>query len=186
VMPFGKGQIFFMGDTNTIEDVPQPLVDNLLQFVELPIPAGRPSVGIPTTQNPERTDFLWEIGSGSNWLSYHVAITLALQEYFIELRGSPVPSFLVYDQPSQVYFPRRLADRPGDIAEEPTLRDQDVEAVRKIFRGMSTAIEHTRGTLQIIVLDHAADTVWNDIPRIHPVADWRAPGEALIPPDWIG
>jgi hypothetical protein len=51
VMPFGKGQIFFMGDTNTIEDVPQPLVDNLLQFVELPIPAGRPSVGIPTTDS---------------------------------------------------------------------------------------------------------------------------------------
>jgi len=49
VMRFGKGQIFFMGDTNTIEDVPQPLVDNLLQFVRLPIPAGRPSVGIPTT-----------------------------------------------------------------------------------------------------------------------------------------
>jgi hypothetical protein len=32
VMRFGQGQIFFMGDTNTIEDVPQPLVDNLLQF----------------------------------------------------------------------------------------------------------------------------------------------------------
>jgi hypothetical protein len=43
VMRFGKGQIFFMGDTNTIEDVPQPLVDNLLQFVRLPILAGRPS-----------------------------------------------------------------------------------------------------------------------------------------------
>ena len=48
VMRFGKGQIFFMGDTNTMEAVPQPLVDNLLQFIRSPIPAGRPSVGIPT------------------------------------------------------------------------------------------------------------------------------------------
>ncbi len=48
VMRFGKGEIFFMGDTNTIETVPQPLVDNLLRFIRLPIAAGRPSAGTPT------------------------------------------------------------------------------------------------------------------------------------------
>jgi hypothetical protein len=32
VMRFGKGQIFFLGDTNTMELVPQPLIDNLLRF----------------------------------------------------------------------------------------------------------------------------------------------------------
>jgi hypothetical protein len=32
IMRCGKGQIFFIGDTNTIELVPQPLVDNLLRF----------------------------------------------------------------------------------------------------------------------------------------------------------
>lgn len=26
-----------------------------------------------------RDDFLWEIGSGANWLAYHVALSLALQ-----------------------------------------------------------------------------------------------------------
>jgi hypothetical protein len=31
VMRFGKGQIFFIGDINTIEAVPQPLVDNLFK-----------------------------------------------------------------------------------------------------------------------------------------------------------
>ena len=30
-----------------------------------------------------RSDFLWEIGSGANWLAYHVATTLALQEFFL-------------------------------------------------------------------------------------------------------
>lgn len=131
----------------------------------------------------DRDDFLWEIGSGSNWLSYHVAVTLGLQEYFLNLRDCPVPGFLVYDQPSQVYFPRRLAERPDDQPEEPTLRDQDVEAVRRIFSGMATAIAQTKGKLQIIVLDHASETVWKSIPLIHQVEDWRD-GRALIPSDW--
>jgi hypothetical protein len=35
VMHFGKGEIFFIGDVNIMEAVPQPLVDNLLQFFDL-------------------------------------------------------------------------------------------------------------------------------------------------------
>ena len=31
-----------------------------------------------------RMDYLWEIGSGANWLAYHVAVTLALQIYFLK------------------------------------------------------------------------------------------------------
>lgn len=29
----------------------------------------------------EREDYLWEIGSGANWLAYHIAVTLALQSF---------------------------------------------------------------------------------------------------------
>ena len=54
----------------------------------------------------DREDYLWEIGSGANWLAYHVAVTLALQSFFTETPHHPVPGMLVYDQPSQVYFPR--------------------------------------------------------------------------------
>jgi hypothetical protein len=32
----------------------------------------------------QRDDYLWEIGSGSNWLSYHIAVSLALQVYFLQ------------------------------------------------------------------------------------------------------
>ena len=60
-------------------------------------------------KGPSREDYLWEIGSGANWLSYHVAVSLALQQFFIENSPSPVPGFIVYDQPSQVYFPQKLA-----------------------------------------------------------------------------
>jgi Protein of unknown function (DUF3732) len=135
-------------------------------------------------QGTDREDFLWEIGSGSNWLSYHVAVSLALQQYFVGRNGCPVPSFIVYDQPSQVYFPKRLAERPDDEVEEPFLRDQDVEAVRKIFGGMSTAIASTEHALQVIVLDHASDSVWKGIPLVHQVEDWRD-GWALIPKEWM-
>lgn len=130
-----------------------------------------------------RDDFLWEIGSGSNWLSYHVAVTLGLQEYFLRLNDCPVPNFLVYDQPSQVYFPRRLAAREGEQQEEPIWRDQDVEAVRHVLGGMASAIAHTKNQLQIIVLDHASEDVWGGLPLVHPVEDWRD-GRALIPADW--
>jgi hypothetical protein len=33
-------------------------------------------------------------------------VTLALQRFFIGEVNHPVPGMLVYDQPSQVYFPR--------------------------------------------------------------------------------
>ena len=54
-----------------------------------------------------RDDYLWEIGSGANWLAYHVAMTIALQRFFLSEPHHPVPAMLVYDQPSQVYFPRQ-------------------------------------------------------------------------------
>ena len=57
----------------------------------------------------------WEIGSGANWLAYHIAMTLALQKFFLGEPHHSVPGLLVYDQPSQVYFPKRTAyeDKSG-------------------------------------------------------------------------
>ena len=136
-------------------------------------------------QRVGREDFLWEIGSGSNWLSYHVAITLALHQFFLSLPACPVPNFIVYDQPSQVYFPQRLAGRrDSEPTAEPEWRDEDEEAVRKVFVAMSQAVAATSEGLQIIVLDHAAKSVWGGIPLVHEVDDWRN-GLALIPAEWM-
>jgi hypothetical protein len=134
----------------------------------------------------ERDDFLWEIGSGSNWLGYHVAISIALQLFFIQsLDESPIPSFLVYDQPSQVYFPKRLVDSEPETGEsDPKLRDADVEALKKAFRALADAVIESKGQLQVIVLDHAAENVWSGIPGIHEVEDWRQ-GRKLVPADWL-
>jgi hypothetical protein len=105
-----------------------------------------------------RSDYLWEIGSGANWLAYHVATTLALQRVFLAEPHHPAPGLLVYDQPSQVYFPKRAAD---DNPTEPIpWRDQDVAAVRKVFALLGAEVRAAKGRLQTLVLDHAGEDVW--------------------------
>ncbi len=132
---------------------------------------------------PDRDDILPEIGSGSNWLSYHLATLLALHQFFLGLASSPVPNFLILDQPSQVYFPQRLVPRPDDPLDE-QLKDEDVEAVRKAFSTMARVVEDAKEGLQIIVLDHASRNVWGDIPLVHEVEEWRGE-EKLVPLAWI-
>lgn len=138
-----------------------------------------------------RDDYLFEIGSGANWLAYHLALSLALQNFFLSSPHHPVPSFLVYDQPSQVYFPRRLADRSEDsepklVDEERALvlSDEDVIAVRKVFQALGDEVIRAKGRLQVIVLDHANDQVWGSIPGVELAQEWRG-AEKLVPPDWV-
>ena len=128
-----------------------------------------------------RDDYLWEIGSGANWLAYHVSITLALQHFFLTEPHHPVPAMLVFDQPSQVYFPKRVA-RP-DETEESQLRDQDVLAVRKVFSLLGEEVRNAKGRLQVIVLDHAGEDVWGNLPDVQLTEEWR--GQALVPFEWI-
>jgi hypothetical protein len=131
-----------------------------------------------------RDDYLSEIGSGSNWLSYHLAVSLALQQFFLTLEHSPVPGFLIMDQPSQVYFPKKLVVREGETPEEPQLKDEDIEAVRKAFNVMAQVVGLAKGRLQVIVLDHAPREVWGDIPNIVAFEEWRD-GVKLVPSNWI-
>lgn len=132
-------------------------------------------------QRVDRDDWLSEIGSGSNWLGYHLASSLGLQRYFLQLPSSPVPSFLVFDQPSQVFFPKKLAGLVSNL--DPALDDDDVARVRKLFEVIAKVTAEHGERFQTIVLDHAAQNVWGDIPGIHLVEEWRGP-DKLIPPSW--
>ena len=134
----------------------------------------------------QRVDYLWEIGSGANWLSYHVAVSLALQQLFLDSDSNPVPSFLVYDQPSQVYFPRRLAvaHTTGQGDNDPILEDEDVEAVRKVFATIAGVVRQSGGALQTLILDHAGPDVWATVPGVHLVEEWRQ-GTTLVPLHWL-
>jgi Protein of unknown function (DUF3732) len=51
------------------------------------------------------------------------------------------------------------------------------------FQVLAAAAKDAHGNLQIIVLDHATDTVWGGIQPLNPVAEWRD-GEKLVPEDW--
>ncbi|EKS38555.1 DUF3732 domain-containing protein [Afipia broomeae] len=131
----------------------------------------------------EREDYLWEIGSGANWLAYHVAVTMALQRFFIETPHHPVPGLAIYDQPSQVYFPRGFAsaeyeDRPGRT------RDEDIAAVRAVFEALGREAIRAKGQLQVIVLDHAGPDVWGEIEGVTLAHEWRN-DQKLVPPGWL-
>ena len=47
---------------------------------------------------------LAQMGSGENWVGYHVAAHLSIHKLF-RLRKRPVPGLLMLDQPSQVHYP---------------------------------------------------------------------------------
>ncbi|RTL61474.1 MAG: DUF3732 domain-containing protein [Pseudonocardiaceae bacterium] len=131
---------------------------------------------------PNRSDYLWEIGSGANWLAYHVAVTLALQRFFLEQPNHPVPAILVYDQPSQVYFPKGFEVEP-DISSGRT-RDEDIAAVRAVFETVGREVIKGKGRLQAIVLDHAGPDVWGEIDGVSLVEEWRGDLK-LVPPEWL-
>jgi hypothetical protein len=128
-----------------------------------------------TPQGPAYMD-RGEIGSGMNWVGYHLSAYLALQDFFIR-NTRPVPHFLMLDQPSQAFFPRDR-ERGGDLDE---LTDTDREHTRQLYELVYQVVASLEGRLQVIALDHAdfeddwfADSV---------VQRWRD-GKALIPESW--
>lgn len=135
-------------------------------------------------KRPGREDFLWEVGSGSNWLGYHLATMIALHRFFLGVDADPVPEFLMMDQPSQVYFPKRLAGKRLKEELDPKLEDDDAARVRLLFDAMAKITIKLDGALQIIVVDHAGEAVWGGIKGVHMVEEWRG-GKKLIPEDWL-
>jgi hypothetical protein len=134
-----------------------------------------------------RTDFLWEVGSGQNWVGYHVAGFLALHQHFGELKDNPVPRFLVIDQPSQVYFPEAWPsmDQAPDKAPKPKI-SSDIEGVNRIFGALSHFMSLVKNEFQIIVTEHAGSITWDGVPHVHLAGNWRKGyDEFLIPEAWL-
>lgn len=131
-----------------------------------------------------RSDYFWEIGSAANWLSYHIAISLAFQKFFQERMGIAVPNFLIFDQPSQVYFPQRNLKENTTAEEDIALVvDEDKAAVTRIFAALSNYIKNAKADLQIIVMEHADEDIWGDFDNIALVERWRG-DEKLVPIVW--
>ncbi|WP_157593687.1 DUF3732 domain-containing protein [Pontibacter actiniarum] len=137
-----------------------------------------------------REDYLWEIGSGSNWMGYHLSALLALHDFFLTLnQDNYVPSFMVFDQPSQAYFPETIKSNKTDKNEdtEQLFRSSDdYERVKSIFKAFSKFNKDNSNKAQIIVLEHADREIWGDIENMHYVGNERwTKNNALIPQEWI-
>jgi len=139
-------------------------------------------LGMLVYGNDDSLHFLGEVGSASNWVSFHLAFTCALQEYLISKTNpiSSVPSFIIYDQPSQVYFPRVRKDTDIDPKYE---KDEDEIAVKKMFTTIAESVTAMQGRWQAIILDHARSEIYGEITNVIEVAEWRN-GDKLIPEYW--
>lgn len=102
-------------------------------------------------QNNREKIHLYEMGSGANWVSCHIALFLSFLRFFAKQEKSPMPLILFFDQPSQVYFPQ------GDENEK-EVAQADLIAVNKmyttIFNEIKSIGEETGTLTQIIIVDH--------------------------------
>lgn len=101
-------------------------------------------------QKSNENIYLYEMGSGANWVSCHIALFLSFLHYFSAQENSPMPLIMFFDQPSQVYFPQ--GDDKGKIAQA------DLIAVNKMYKTIFDEINligSETGILpQIIIVDH--------------------------------
>lgn len=136
--------------------------------------ASKLTVVASTPDGPVHLD---KMGSGENWMGYHVVTHLALAKWFIE-RSRPVGRFLFLDQPTQVYFP---ADK-SELKEFLDLKDEDRIAVTNLFKFIFNIVSQLSPSLQVIITDHAdIDEPWFQ----EAVKDRKWRGDyALIPKHW--
>lgn len=116
------------------------------------------------------------MGSGENWVGYHVLSHLALH-WWLRKRNRPVPGFLIFDQPTQAYYPPDRTEGGLDQIDA----DEDRKAVQALFSLMNAACAEISPEFQLIVLDHAhlADEWFEE----SIIQEWRGT-EALVPYDW--
>lgn len=140
--------------------------------------------------------FLSKLGSGANHMGFHLATILGLHEYFYKLPQSSkknyVPSFIVIDQPSQVYFPEGFPEESGTSKKTKEKISEDILNTTAIFKACSTFMTRTSHEVQVIILEHAPQSTWKDIDDIHLVDEWRGELQdetsnfrALLPKEWI-
>jgi len=131
-------------------------------------------------ETPQGRIPLQKMGSGENWVGYHLITYLALAKWFIKQKR-PVANFVFFDQPTQVYFPTDIA-KTGDLNEIKI--DEDRAAVRNMFEWLRKVVtEEFDDRFQLIVTDHAdIEDSWFQEAIID--KKWRG-DEALIPISWI-
>lgn len=130
---------------------------------------------------PERPVPMSRTGGGENHLAYHLSALLALH-LFAAKNNRPIPSFLLIDQPTQVYFPSAQIYKEADGSIKKTEADADLAAVRHLFELLLKFAEEDAPGFQLIVTEHAnlREQWFQDSLVEEP---WNKP-PALVPDDW--
>lgn len=133
------------------------------------------------TDTPEGPVQLSSLGSGANWLGYHLATHLALHKTFVEQNAS-VPRILMLDQPTQVFYESKPKVVRDEIEETGVPADEDHESVTRMFRLLHDFVQELAPDFQVIVSDHVdlTEEPWFQDSIAY---NWR--GDALVPADWV-
>lgn len=125
-----------------------------------------------------------KVGSGANYLALHIATLLSLHYYFYKLSCS-VPSFIVFDQPTQVFFPPIVSiEDIEDLKENPEKYNEnvDVKEVVKLFKFLIDFTKKEVPDFQIIITEHAyINEQWF---KDCMVEEQWIPPLALVPENW--
>jgi Protein of unknown function (DUF3732) len=123
------------------------------------------------------------MGSGENWLGCHLICLLALHKFFVE-KNRPVPHFVVFDQPTQVYFPQISSYEALDgTVQDLASIGADEAAVGRMFDLFFKVVKQLNPNLQIIVTEHA-NLNTPEFKAALVEEPWTE-GRALIPVDWL-
>ncbi|MCC4862131.1 DUF3732 domain-containing protein [Vibrio splendidus] len=164
--------------SNVAEDMTRWARDLGLEHSQYPIRLD-PATLTVTAETPNGRTPLNRMGSGANWVGYHLVTYVALAKWFIT-QDRPVPNFIFFDQPTQVFFPSDITSS-GKVSEIEA--DEDRKAVVDMFRWLSKVTQELAPALQIIVTDHAdIDEEWFQSHTVTP--KWRGE-QALIPYSWV-
>lgn len=174
------------------DDMLQGRLDTALSLVNRDLTAYAGNLGLEHGNNPLRLEMknltvvadtvdgplaLSQMGSGENWVGYHIAAHMSLHKLF-RLRNRPVPAFLMFDQPSQAHYPPER-DENGKVD---GLADEDQAAVQRLFKLLSDCSIQSHSGMQIIVADHVE--LLEQWFRDAIVERWRD-GIKLVPQTWL-
>lgn len=123
---------------------------------------------------------LSEMGSGSNWLAIHLSTFLGFLYLHSVTPTSKIPSILVLDQPSQVYFPKVYKQLDEEVENEQKKVDDNILQVKNIFKVISDEIANIDMACgykpQVIVLEHADEDEFSQFIKYR----WHKDGKKLI------
>lgn len=123
---------------------------------------------------------LSEMGSGSNWLAIHLSAFLGFLYLHSITESSKIPSILILDQPSQVYFPKVYKEIDEEVDNKVEVIDDNIVQVKNIFKVISgeiTKLEKECGYKpQVIVLEHADENDFEQFIKYR----WLKSGNKLI------